>query len=141
MIRRGFWLAAGAVLGITGYRSAARLGRALTGQDQLVLVRQDQQLLTPRSRRPVARRDVPALAAGEEAPPGEQSAVRPRSKPATTATRSAIALAVATAGFIRDVRQGMAEYGDLHHGEPARTLGSRSAQALPGESRQGRREP
>jgi len=32
MIRRGFWLAAGAVLGIAGYRKAARLGRALTGQ-------------------------------------------------------------------------------------------------------------
>ncbi len=32
MIRRGFWLAAGAVLGVTGYRRVTRLARALTGQ-------------------------------------------------------------------------------------------------------------
>ncbi len=32
MIRRGFWLATGAVLGVTGYRRATRLARMLTGQ-------------------------------------------------------------------------------------------------------------
>jgi hypothetical protein len=30
MIRRGFWLAAGAVLGVTGYRKATRLARMIT---------------------------------------------------------------------------------------------------------------
>jgi hypothetical protein len=30
VIRRGFWLAAGAVLGVTGYRRATRLARMLT---------------------------------------------------------------------------------------------------------------
>jgi hypothetical protein len=32
VIRRGFWLAAGAVLGVTGYRRATRFARALAGQ-------------------------------------------------------------------------------------------------------------
>ena len=53
MIRRGFWLGAGAILGITGYRRVARLVRTLTGQDRLVLTRQDT---------PALGRDVPAMA-------------------------------------------------------------------------------
>jgi hypothetical protein len=32
MIRRGFWLVTGAALGVAGYRKAARVTRALTGQ-------------------------------------------------------------------------------------------------------------
>ena len=30
MIRRGFWLAAGAMLGVAGYRKATRLARTIT---------------------------------------------------------------------------------------------------------------
>ena len=111
MIRRGFWLGAGAILGITGYRRVARLVRTLTGQDRLVLTRQDT---------PALGRDVPAMA---------------RAK-----ARSAIAGAAAAAGFVRDVRAGMSEYRDLHGGEADRSLGSQSARALPGQSQQGRRE-
>jgi hypothetical protein len=32
MIKRGFWVALGAVVGVTGYRKATRLARAVTGQ-------------------------------------------------------------------------------------------------------------
>jgi hypothetical protein len=32
MIRRGFWLVAGAAIGVAGYRKATRLARTLTGQ-------------------------------------------------------------------------------------------------------------
>jgi len=69
MMRRGFWLLAGVVLGIAGYRRATRLARDLT---------------------------------------------RP-------------ARVTSAAGFVRDVRNGMAAYRDLQRGELDRTLGSRDA--------------
>ena len=61
MIRRGFWLALGAVLGVTGYRRATRIARAM-----------------------VPARGQPG--------PGQ----------------------LARAGFLRDVREGRAEYLDRH---------------------------
>lgn len=85
MICRGFWLAAGAVLGVTGYRKATRLARALTGQQ------------------------------------------------AVRRARTARAGFVSAAGFAADVRDGMAEYWDLH-----RTLGNQNEQA-PDGVRQARR--
>jgi hypothetical protein len=53
---------------------------------------------------------------------------------------TAVARAAAAAGFVRDVREGMAEYWDLHRGEFDRTLGSRSDLTSPAESQQVRRE-
>jgi hypothetical protein len=35
MIRRGFWLVAGAAIGVAGYRKATRLARTLTGQSSV----------------------------------------------------------------------------------------------------------
>jgi hypothetical protein len=32
MIKRGFWVALGAIVGVTGYRKATRVARAVTGQ-------------------------------------------------------------------------------------------------------------
>lgn len=95
MIRRGFWLVTGAVLGVTGYRKASRLARGMIGQPQ------------PRS-----------LASARHAagPPRDLRGL---------------------SGFAKDVRDGMAEYWDLHHGELDRTLGYRRS---PGGSLQGRRE-
>lgn len=92
MIRRGFWLASGAVLGVTGYRRATRFARALTGQQ------------------PTAQRAGTA-------------------QPAAQRARTAGAGLVSAAGFARDVRDGMAEYWDLHRDQLAnpRTLGSQSA--------------
>jgi hypothetical protein len=146
MIRRGFWLAAGAVLGVSGYRKASRLARTLTGQadartlvapgSRAQLTRRAQQ--TGRARQPTraqqtTRDHVAAVPAGRLALPGR--APRRRSGAAT-----AVARAAAAAGFVRDVREGMAEYWDLHRGEFDRTLGSRSDLASPAESQQARRE-
>jgi hypothetical protein len=97
MIRRGFWLVSGAVLGVTGYRRATRLGRALGGQ---------------RAR----------TVAGSIEGTGPIAVPRPR-----RGARSHVARAVATAGFMRDVRDGMAEYWELHRGQlDARSLEARS---------------
>jgi hypothetical protein len=90
LIRRGFWLATGAVLGVAGYRRATRLARMLSA---------------PR----------PATMA----PPGPRTRALPsRSQAAAGVLRSGASHAVAAAGFVRDVRDGMAEYRDLHRGAP-----------------------
>jgi hypothetical protein len=126
MIRRGFWLAAGAVLGITGYRKATRLARTLTGQAQ----RPRPAAVLPAAARAsiVARQTRLALPA--------RAATRPGGRAASVAGSAA-----AAAGFVRDVRDGMAEYWDLHRGESDRTLGSRSGRPWSGDSPQGHREP
>jgi hypothetical protein len=126
MIRRGFWLAAGAVLGITGYRKATRLVRALSGQAQPA--RSAAVLPTAARASLVARQTRLALPA--------RSAPRPGGRAASVAASAASA-----AGFVRDVREGMAEYWDLHRGELDRTLGSRGDRSSSGDSPQGRREP
>jgi hypothetical protein len=102
VIRRGFWLAAGAVLGVAGYRRATRFGRALTGQQRT------------RTGQPGAHRAPAAQPAGQRA-------------------RATAAGLVSAAGFAKDVRDGMAEYRDLHRDELAnpRTLGSQSAPSSP----------
>ena len=117
MIRRGFWLAAGAVLGLAGYRRVSRLARGLTGG---TLVTQT----------PVGRMRPPA-AAGETASASPALAVRP-GHPAGRQPAGTLARVLAAVGFARDVRAGMAEYLDLHHRELARTLGSRSGRASSG---------
>ena len=126
MIRRGFWLAAGAVLGIAGYRKAARLGRALTGQAQPTR----STAVLPAA----ARASIVARQARLALP--SQAATKPGGRAATVAARAASA-----AGFVRDVRDGMAEYRDLHRGELGRSLGSRGDRSSSGDSPQGHREP
>jgi hypothetical protein len=115
VIRRGFWLAAGAVLGVAGYRRATRLARALTGQQPT------------RTGQPGAHRAVSVQ-------PGAHRAGT--AQPAGQRARTAAAGLVSAAGFAKDVRDGMAEYWDLHRDELAnpRTLGSQSA---PPRSRHG----
>jgi hypothetical protein len=126
MIRRGFWLAAGAVLGIAGYRKAARLGRALTGQARPARFT----AVLPAAARAsiMARQTRLALPS--------QVATKPGGGAAAVAARAASA-----AGFVRDVRDGMAEYRDLHRGELDRSLGSRGDRSSSGDSPQGHREP
>lgn len=102
MIRRGFWLTAGAALGVAGYRRAARLvnGLARGGAGNPA--------------RPTAGRQEPAglLVPG---------------RPVSTAARIGD-----TARFVRDVRDGVAEYLELHHRELARNLGGRSSRTPSG---------
>ncbi len=149
MMRRGFWLTTGAVLGITGYRRATRLARSLTGQDRLALTRQRRPALVRRDRPAVSHQDHPALSRQEgqaladrdaAATSGQATALQRRDA-ALSAARSAIAGAAATAGFIQDVRAGMAEYWDLRREDSVRSLASRSDPAEPGKSQQGHRAP
>jgi len=133
MIRRGFWLATGAVLGVTGYRKASRLTRTLTGQGR---PGRSGSVLGPMARGVLAARSQPRLSL-----PG-----RAATRPGGAVTRPggaarAIAGTASAAGFVRDVRDGMAEYWDLHRGELDRTLGTRSDRTASGDSPQRRREP
>jgi hypothetical protein len=148
MIRRGFWLFAGAALGVTGYRKATRLVQALTGQGLLggPVAPQQRQAV----RQPAAPHAVrPGRAQSQLVPPRlalpAQLASKPgrvKSTPVTPAARIAAAAARATvaAGFVRDVRDGMAEYWDLHRSESDRTLGSQHDHIWSGDSQQGARE-
>jgi hypothetical protein len=109
MIRRGFWLAAGAALGVTGYRRATRLARELGfGVD------------APPAGGRTRLRDDTRQVRGSDTLTG-----RPRHR-APARPRGAIASVASAVLFVRDVRDGMAEYWSLHHGELTRTLGSRS---------------
>jgi hypothetical protein len=94
MIRRGFWLTAGAVTGIYGYRRVSAAGRRLSGR------------LTPGTAR------LPRGAAGAGAP------ASPRSR----ARRSTLSLAREALRFTRDVRDGMDLYMTRHSAPAGSTL-------------------
>jgi hypothetical protein len=109
MIRRGFWLATGAALGVMGYRRVTRLARGLgLGVDAPPQAGQNGRHADSRQLR------------GSDSLTG-----RPRHQ-APARPRGTIASIVSATVFVRDVREGMAEYWSLHRGELARTLGSRS---------------
>ena len=114
MIRRGFWLAVGAALGVAGYRRATRLVRGLgfpiDGLPATGRTRQDDDARQARGSGNLTRHPAPA---------------RPR---------GVIASVASAALFVRDVRDGMAEYWSQHRGELARTLGSRSDRISAGGS-------
>lgn len=116
MMRRGFWLLAGAVIGVTGYRKASRLARSFTG------------------RQAPARSSV-GSARTALALPGRASA-RPAARHASRSSAMRVASAVS---FVKDIRDGMAEYHDLHREERDRTLESRSDRTMSGDSEQSTR--
>jgi hypothetical protein len=140
MIRRGFWLLAGAVLGVTGYRKATRLARTLTGQGLLggpagpAAAQQRRAVRLPPAHAALTGRSEPRLAL-----PGQPAAGQPHPG-AAARIAAAAARAAAAAGFVRDVRDGMAEYWDLHRSESDRTLVSQRDQTWSGDSQQGARE-
>jgi hypothetical protein len=92
MIRRGFWLTAGAVTGIWGYRRVAAAGRRVSAS------------LSPGETLKLAdtRADTPM--AGQRA------------------RRGAVALAIQTYRFTRDVREGMELYTARHPAPAGSTL-------------------
>jgi hypothetical protein len=92
MIRRGFWLTAGAVTGIWGYRRVAAVGRRVSAS------------LTPGGTLKLA--DTRA---------GTRMASR-------RARRGAVVLARETYRFTRDVREGMELYTARHPAPPGSTL-------------------
>ena len=103
MIRRGFWLAAGAVTGIYGYRRVSAVGRRLSAS------------LNPAE---------PAAAL----PQGARGARRVQSaRLARRGRRGAIGVARETYRFTRDVREGMDLYMARHSAPAGSTLGARDA--------------
>jgi hypothetical protein len=125
MIRRGFWVAVGAAVGISGYRRASRLARTV-----------------------FPARPGSALATG----PGERA--RPPVITGRSLLAAAASAGRGTAqgvAFARDVREGMAEYLDRQGAEAGRTLdtqrdgrrggiqqaGTQQARAVPEDRRRG----
>jgi hypothetical protein len=136
MIRRGFWVVTGAVLGVTGYRRVTRLASMFSGPKSA------QSPPGPGSRMLPAPRRVLAQARPRGAVPGRVAAgrVAPRRAAQGGGVRTHVARAVAAAGFLRDVRDGMAEYWDLHRGAEnsvatGRTLEARGLEAQALEAR------
>jgi hypothetical protein len=114
VIRRGFWLAAGAVTGIYGYRRVSAVGRRLSAS------------LNPAE--PAA-----ALPQGARSAQSARSAQITRSaqssRLARRGRRGAIGLARGTYRFTRDVREGMDLYLARHSAPAGSTLGARDALA------------
>jgi hypothetical protein len=102
MIRRGFWLAAGAVTGIYGYRRVSAAGRRLSGLSGL----------------------------SGRLNPAEPAAALPQGT-RRLARRGAIGLARETYRFTRDVREGMDLYMARHSAPAGSTLGARDASGMP----------
>jgi hypothetical protein len=109
VIRRGFWLLAGAVLGVTGYRKASQLARAVVPAGRPA--RTGVLTLAPQS-----LRDRRPLLTSRQILSG-----------AARAGRSA----AQGAAFARDVRDGMAEYLDRHGQGSGRTLESQQGRQAP----------
>lgn len=97
MIRRGFWLTAGAVTGIYGYRRVAAAGRRLSAT------------LTPGRLAPEGTRERRLEGTLELARAGARARTAGR-----RARRGAIAAARETYRFTRDVREGMELYRRAH---------------------------
>jgi len=105
MIRRGFWLTAGAVTGIYGYRRVAAAGRRLSAT------------LTPGRLAPEGTRERTLEGTLELARAGARARSTGR-----RARRGAIAVARETYRFTRDVREGMELYRRAHPAPAGSTL-------------------
>jgi hypothetical protein len=95
MIRRGFWLTAGAVAGIYGYRRVSALGRRLSDR------------LNP---------------AAPGVSPAQEAMLTQGARLARQGRRSAITAARETFRFTRDVREGMELYTARHSAPAGSTL-------------------
>jgi hypothetical protein len=109
MIRRGFWLTAGAVTGIYGYRRASAVGRRLSGR----LTRNG-----PASPGKLASPGGPANP-GSLASPGTRGSPGIRRRPTRP---GAVGLAIQAVRFTRDVREGMELYMARHSAPAGSTL-------------------
>jgi len=113
MIRRGFWLTAGAVTGIYGYRRVAAAGRRLSAT------------LTPGRLAPERTREGTRERRLESRLEGTLELARAGARARTAgrrARRGAIAAARETYRFTRDVREGMELYRRAHPAPAGSTL-------------------
>ena len=106
MIRRGFWLTAGAVAGIWGYRRVAAVGQRVSAS------------LTPGGTLKLADTRAGARMAGRQAA-------------GRRARRGAVAAAIQTYRFTQDVREGMELYMARHPTPAGSTTLSTDHDALP----------
>ena len=107
MIRRGFWLAAGAATGIYGYRRVSAVGRRLSAS------------LIPAEPAAALSQSARSVQSARSA----QSAQSARSAQlARQGRRTAIRVARETYRFTRDVREGMDLYMARHSEPPDSTL-------------------
>jgi hypothetical protein len=109
MIRRGFWLTAGAVTGIYGYRRVAAAGRRLSAT------------LTPGRLAPEGTRERTLESRLESTLELARAGARARST-GRRARRGAIAATRETYRFTRDVREGMELYRRAHPAPAGSTL-------------------
>jgi hypothetical protein len=109
MIRRGFWLTAGAVTGIYGYRRVAAAGRRLSAT------------LTPGRLAPEGTRERTLESRLEGTLDLARAGARARTA-GRRARRGAIAAARETYRFTRDVREGMELYRRAHPAPAGSTL-------------------
>ncbi len=123
MIRRGFWLTAGAVTGIVAYRRASAVGRQIAGRLNLG------PSLDAASSRAVAAGRPAGTSAG---PPKPLISVRRTPRAAIRAAREAYR-------FTRDVREGMELY-TARHSDPAGSTLKTSQDAPPQALEAARRE-
>jgi hypothetical protein len=105
MIRRGFWLAAGAVTGVYGYRRVSAIGRRLSAS------------LNPSGRNPSGLNPSGLNPSGLNPSGLTQGAALAR-----RGRRGAIGLARETFRFTRDVREGMELYTARHSAPAGSTL-------------------
>jgi hypothetical protein len=108
MIRRGFWLAAGAVTGIYGYRRVSAIGRRLSASFKPSGLNPS----GPTQGAAPARRESRAGREGRESRESRES----------REGRGAIGLARETFRFTRDVREGMELYTARHSAPAGSTL-------------------
>jgi len=121
MIRRGFWLTAGAVTGIYGYRRVAAAGRRLSAT------------LTPGRLAPEGTRDGTRERALESRLEGTLELARAGARARTAgrrARRGAIAAARETYRFTRDVREGMELYRRAHPAPAGSTLSASQTRSV-----------
>jgi hypothetical protein len=135
VIRRAFWLSVGAAAGITSYRRATAMGRALSAR---VTGDRSPAVAGPFWPPQPARAQAPARTPGASAGARPQALPRPQSpraqqwgtaraawrtsRAAWRTKQAAIALVRAAGRFARDVREGMDLYMNRHEEQPGPTL-------------------
>jgi hypothetical protein len=109
MIRRGFWLTAGAVTGIYGYRRASAVGRRLSSRLTRGVPATPGALATPGT-------------PGAPATSGARAIASLRNRRRRSTLLAAVGVARETVRFSRDVREGMELYMARHSAPAGSTL-------------------
>ena len=110
MIRRGFWLAAGAVTGIYGYRRVATAGRRLSAS------------LNPAEPAAALTQSTRGTGSAQSARSAQRTQSVRSAQLARQGRRTALRAARQTYRFTRDVREGMELYMARHSEPPDSTL-------------------